>query len=129
MKPHDILDSSAWIEILDDGPNTEHFRPILLKLPHLIIPSIILTEIRKFILRKRGQAKADAVTRSLNSGFVIELSADLARSAADLGHRHQLPLADSIIYATTLATKATLWTQDADFKDLPQVNYFPKKKS
>jgi len=125
--PH-ILDSSAWIEVLDEGPNTPHFKPIFLQLPNLIIPAIIITEIRKFILRERGEKKADAVTRSLNSGIIIDLTTDIAQSAANLGHKHQLPLADSIIYATALSTNATLWTQDSDFEDLPHVKYFPKIK-
>jgi predicted nucleic acid-binding protein len=128
MKPINILDSSAWIEVLDDGPNTRHFKPVLLTLPDLIVPTIIITEVRKFILRERGQAKADTVTRSLSSGVIIELSADIAKSAADLGHKHKLPLADSIIYATALTNSATLWTQDADFEGLPHVKYFPKQK-
>ena len=34
-----------------------------------------------------------------------------------------------MIYAITLANKATLWTQDDDFEGLPHVRYFPKVKS
>ena len=48
---------------------------------------------------------------------------------ADLFIKHKLPLADSLIYAITLAHKATLWTQDADFKDFPHVRYFLKIQS
>ncbi len=128
MKPQHILDSSAWIEILDHGPNTKHFKPILLQLPNLIIPTIIITEIRKFILRERGQEKADTVTRSLSSGIIVEITPEIAKAAADLGHQHKLPLADSIIYATNISTNSTLWTQDADFENLPNVKYFPKVK-
>ncbi len=36
-----------------------------------------------------------------------------------------LMFADSLVYAATLAQKATLWTQDKDFEDLPYVRYFP----
>jgi predicted nuclease of predicted toxin-antitoxin system len=36
-------------------------------------------------------------------------------------------MADSIILATARAHEAVLWTQDQDFKDLKDVNYFPKK--
>jgi predicted nucleic acid-binding protein len=59
---------------------------------------------------------------------VIEIDSEIAVAAADLAIKHKLPLADSLIYAITLAKKATLWTQDDDFKDLPRVRYFPKKK-
>ena len=37
-------------------------------------------------------------------------------------------MADSLIYATSLAHNAVLWTQDDDFKNLPHVKYYPKKK-
>jgi len=39
---------------------------------------------------------------------------------------YQLPLADSIIYATARLHNAVLWTQDADFKGLAGVKYFAK---
>lgn len=125
----DILDSSAWIECLEDGPNTIHFDPILLKLPDLIVPTIIITEVRKVILRKRDHAKADEVTQSMRSGVTVPIDEEIAVSAADLHILHKLPLADSLIYAITLARNATLWTQDDDFEGLPNVRYFPKIKS
>jgi predicted nucleic acid-binding protein len=127
MNP-DILDSSAWLECLEDGPNTIHFGPILLKLPDLIVPSIVLTEVRKVTLKQRTAAKADEVTQSMRSGIVISIDEAIAVAAADLFIKHKLPLADSLIYAVTLAHNATLWTQDDDFEGLPNVRYFPKIK-
>ena len=124
-----ILDSSAWIECLDDGPNTPKFRPLLLKLPELLIPAIVITEVRKVVLKQRTRQAADEVTHAMRSGIVIPIDAEIASRAADLFIEHQLPLADSLIYATALIHKATLWTQDDDFKSLPQVRYFPKTKS
>ena len=127
MNP-DILDSSAWLECLEDGPNTIHFGPILLKLPDLIVPSIVLTEVRKVTLKQRTVAKADEVTQSMLSGIVIPIDEAIAIAAADLFIKHKLPLADSLIYAVTLAHNATLWTQDDDFEGLPNVRYFQKIK-
>ena len=124
----DILDSSAWLECLEDGPNTIHFGPILLKLPDLIVPSVVITEVRKVTLKERTKIKADEVTQSMRSGIVIPIDEEIAIAAADLFIKHKLPLADSLIYAVTLAHNATLWTQDVDFKGLPNVRYFPKIK-
>jgi predicted nucleic acid-binding protein len=61
-------------------------------------------------------------------GLVIPLDADLAIAAARLARRHSLPTADSIIYATALAQRATVWTQDDDLADLANVRYFAKVK-
>jgi predicted nucleic acid-binding protein len=124
----DILDSSAWLECLDDGPNTKHFAPIIAKHPEILVPAIVITEIRKVALRHRSSDQAESITRSLLAAEVVEIDSEIAVAAADLAIKHKLPLADSLIYAITLAKKATLWTQDDDFKDLPRVRYFPKKK-
>ena len=35
-------------------------------------------------------------------------------------------MADSIILATAVAHRATLWTQDADFENVKGVRYLPK---
>ena len=39
-----------------------------------------------------------------------------------------LPMADSIILATSLAYEAVLWTQDSDFADIDGVKYIEKAK-
>ena len=113
----------------NDGPNTPHFAPILHQLPDLLIPAIVLTEVRKVALSQRTRARADEVTQAMRSGIIIPIDEETAISAADLFIKHKLPLADSLIYALTLAHKATLWTQDVDFEGLPHVRYFPKIKS
>ena len=56
---------------------------------------------------------------------MIALDERLAVDAAVFGIEYQLPLADSIIYATARRHEATLWTQEADFRDLTNVKYFP----
>jgi predicted nucleic acid-binding protein len=55
--------------------------------------------------------------------MVVDLTAPLALSAAALSVKHKLPMADSVMYATARAFGATLWTQDADFAELPQVRF------
>ena len=58
----------------------------------------------------------------MHQGRVIDIDPGLALAAA----RHNLPLADSLIYATALTHDAELWTQDAHFEGLPGVRYFAK---
>ncbi len=128
MSKH-LLDSSAWIECLDDGPNTQHFGPILMKSPGLVMPAIVITEVRKVVLKQRTLQEADAVTQAMSCCEIVSIDETIAAAAADLFITHKLPLADSLIYAVALAHNATVWTQDDDFKGLPQVRYFPKLKS
>jgi predicted nucleic acid-binding protein len=49
--------------------------------------------------------------------------------AVEISHKHGLPLADGIIYATARAASAELLTQDADLEGLSGVRYIshPKK--
>lgn len=62
----------------------------------------------------------------MQQGHVVELDATLALRAAKLGLEHKLPLADSILLATADVFGATLWTQDADFEQIPGVQYRPR---
>ena len=62
----------------------------------------------------------------MRQGKVVELSEALAVAAARLSVKHGLPMADSIMLATAQAWEATLYTQDADFKNVPGVRYIVK---
>ena len=85
-----------------------------------------LLEVYKIVLRQRGESEALQAVALMQQGTVIELDAALALSAAKLGVDHKLPLADSIVYATTLQVGGTLWTQDEDFDGLAGVEYHPR---
>jgi predicted nucleic acid-binding protein len=37
-------------------------------------------------------------------------------------------MADSIILATARMTGGEIWTQDVDFRDFPDVRYFPRSQ-
>ncbi|HET7275185.1 MAG TPA: type II toxin-antitoxin system VapC family toxin, partial [Longimicrobiaceae bacterium] len=69
------------------------------------------------------------ITAVMQQSVTIELDAALAMRAAKVSVSYRLPLADSIIYATSLAFGATLWTQDTDFETLAGVRYLPKRRS
>jgi predicted nucleic acid-binding protein len=47
-------------------------------------------------------------------------------NAAKLSLRHNLPMADSIIFATAIAYKCVIWTQDSELEKLPGVNFYPR---
>ena len=122
-----VVDSSAWIEYVVDGPNASHFEPALLDVDHLIVPSIAIFEVYRYILRQRGRESALEVTASMRQGQVVDLSASLAVEAAEVATLHRLPMADAIIYAISRIHGATLWTQDQDFEGLELVRFVPKR--
>lgn len=121
-----VVDSSAWLAYFADEPSAKHFAGAIEAVRLLVVPSICLLEVFKVVLRERGEGEALQVVAHMQQGAVVELDAELALSAAKLGLEHRLPLADSIVYATARRVSGVVWTQDEDFKDLPNVEYVPK---
>ena len=122
-----VVDSSGWVEFFVGGPNADFFETPLNALEKLLVPSVIVLEVYRYVLRKAGREKALSVAATMSQGRTINLDAGLAIEAAEVGASHGLPLADSIIYASTLTHEATLWTQDSDFDGLDHVEYRPRQ--
>jgi predicted nucleic acid-binding protein len=123
-----VVDSSAWLEYFVDGPNAGFFAPAIEDQKKLVVPSVCLYEVFKAILRQAGKKEALEKSAAMRQGKVVDLTAPLALQAASLSLKHELAMADSIVLATALAHKAALWTQDADFEQLPSVKFRPKKQ-
>jgi predicted nucleic acid-binding protein len=120
-----IVDSSGWLEYFTDSKGAAFFAPAIEDTANLLVPVITIYEVFKKVLRERGESDALQIAAMMQSGQVIALDSTLALDAA----RFSLPLADSLIYATALRHRAILWTQDEDFKGLPNVKFPPKKTS
>ena len=117
------VDSSGWLEYFADTRRAKLFAAAIEDTDRLVVPDVTVYEVFKKFLRERGESDALQAASAMRSGQVIDLDASLALEAG----RFDLPLADSLIYATTQRHGATLWTQDEDFEGLPGVRYFPKK--
>ncbi len=118
-----VLDSSAWLEYFADGPNAAEFAAVVENPVGLVVPSITVFEVFKRIRVQRDAKAALRAVAQMKRGRPVDLDADLAISAAELSATTRLPLADSIILATARSVGATLWTQDADFEGLDDVEY------
>jgi len=121
-----LVDSSGWIEYFVDGPKAKFFAAAIDDTDHLLVPTICLFEVFKKVLRDQGESEALHVTMQMEEGQVIDLDCSLALRAARLSFSTKLPMADSIILATSQAFGATIWTQDADFAKIKGVKYTPK---
>ena len=123
-----IVDSSGWLEFFSDGPNAKHFEEPLSDRGSLLVPSIIIYEVFKVVLRERGENDALQASALLRQGDIVELSEDISLRAARLSILHKLPMADSIILATASARDAVIWSQDEHFNGLDKVRFFSKIK-
>jgi len=122
-----VVDSSGWLEYFADGPNATEFAKPIQATNMLVVPSISLFEVFKRVMTQRGEDAALEAIALMRQGRVVPLDDVLALDGARLSVEHRLPMADSIILATALAHKATLWTQDADFEHVPGVRYIARR--
>lgn len=122
------IDTSAWIEISHAGPNTAGFSKLLSKPDSILTSTISIYEIARYTTRVAGKEASADFIRFIRQYTVSPVTAEIAELAATIAPNYKLAMADSLIYATALTHKATLWTQDDDFKGLPHVKYFPKIK-
>lgn len=120
-----VVDSSGWIEYFVDGPNAYRFAEAIESTEDLIIPTIILTEVYRWMLRNSSESNTLTVLAMMKQGKVVDLDAFHAVASAEISHKHRLPLADGIIYTTAVQCNAELITQDADLKGLDGVIYIP----
>jgi len=122
-----IVDSSGWLEYFSEGPNAEFFSAPLEDPTLLIVPVITIYEVFKVVLREAGENAALQSIAAMQKGRIKDLTLSIAMNAAKISIQHSLPMADSIILTTANTYKCTLWTQDADFQNLPGVNFIPEK--
>jgi toxin FitB len=122
-----VVDSSGWIEYLFERPNEGFFGAVIHDTSKLLVPTVCLIEVVRYITRAANRDAAQEAAAQMQRASVISLDEYLAHLAARLSLRHNLPLADAIVYATSQAHKATLYTQDEDFGKLPGVRYVRKK--
>jgi len=122
-----IVDSSGWLAYFADETNAKHFLIPLKDTASLIVPAVTIYEVFKVVLRESSENEALQAAAAMQKGAVVDLTATLAIAASKLSLQHRLPIAHSIILATSQAFNAIIWTQDSDFKNIDGVKYFPKR--
>ncbi len=80
-----VVDSSGWIEFFVGGPNAGFFEKPLSAEDELLVPSVIVLEVYRYVLRSEGREKALSVAATMRHGRVIDLDTGLAIEAAELG--------------------------------------------
>lgn len=122
-----LVDSSGWLEYFADGTNADFFAPAIENIIDLVVPTLSLYEVFKRILQQSSESEALKAIAFMQQAHVVVLDATMALSAAKISVEMKLPMADSIILATSRAYDARLWTQDADFFGIEGVEFVEKK--
>jgi len=122
-----IVDSSGWLAYFADEPNAKYFLTPLNDFAALVVPTVMIYEVFKVILRESCENDTLQAFAAMQKGMFVDINASLAIAASKLSLEHNLPMTDSIILATARQFNAVLWTQGSDFKNISNVKYFPKK--
>ena len=118
-----VVDSSGWVEFMGDGPRAGSFAAYLESPEELLLPSIIVYEVYKKLVREQGQHLAELfLSQAFDFGErLIDLTLELSILASRTSLETRLPMADAIIYATAQHHRAQLITSDSHFANLPGV--------
>ncbi len=118
-----LVDTSGWLEYFFDEANAGYFSSPIEETHALLVPVICLYEVFKKVNSVADEARALQAVAQMKQGLIVDITEDIALSAALISLKHKLPMADSLIYATARGHGAILWTQDDHFRNLPGVNY------
>ena len=124
-----VVDSSAWLEYLGDGPCAPEFASVIENAADLVVPALTVYEVFKRTFQLTGEADALEAAALMLQGRVVDISAGLAIDAALVSLDESLPMADSIILATARCESAVLWTQDAHFTGMDGVEYRERQQA
>ena len=121
-----LVDSSGWIEYLQDTPRADLFASAIEDRNHLLVPTIALFEVHRVLSRS---LPTDLVNRCLDVmrlGRVLDLTDGRAVAASRIAAQHKLAMADAAMYSMALEFGASFWTQDVDYQGLHGVRYQAK---
>jgi toxin FitB len=122
-----VVDSSGWIEYFFDSPRAELFATAIEERSKLLVPVVSIYEIHKVLSSKLPKGPVLACLDVMRQGRVLDLTDARAVEASGVARKHKLAMADAMMYSMAREFKATFWTQDVDYKGLPDVKYFAKK--
>ena len=120
-----MLDSSGWLEFFGAGAYAEEFAARLRQPANVLTPTLAIYEVYKWIKRERSEEEAIAAVATMKKTQVIELTEEIALTAADLSLAHRLAMADAVMLATARMHDAELITTDSDFEGIDGVTYLP----
>ena len=119
-----VIDSSGWLEYITGDVKADLFAPYFENDLRLLVPVLVLFEVRKVLLRPGSLLPRKHVELFESVALqreVISIDEHIALSAATLSLNFKLAMADALVYATAQRSGARLVTSDMHFDNLPGV--------
>src|SRR6266446_9250891 len=118
-----IIDSSGWLEYITSDTKAQLFAPYFEGRRPVLVPTIVLYEVRKTLLLRQSKVLADLFVSEALQRTIVSVGEDIALSAAAGSVQHKLAMADALLYATAEREGAEFVTSDPHFKNLPRVTF------
>jgi predicted nucleic acid-binding protein len=122
MPGNSVYDTRFFIEyfLSDDKDTQRALKDEIRGTSERIVSAVTFHELYKINIEKLGRETANLRCSAIRDDFrVVNLGYDLAIEAAELSHKHRVPLADSVIAATALKTGSAVVSNDPHFKHIP----------
>lgn len=114
-----LVDSSGWLEYITADAKADLFAQYFESDAPLLVPTIVLYEVRKILLTRQSKTLADIFVSEALRRTVIPFDESIALKAAVISIQHQLAMADAIVYTTAETHGVPLLTSDTHFSGLP----------
>ena len=119
-----VFDTRFFIEHYYSNNKTtlQKTKQILRTTKQRYISTIVIHEIYRLTLQKEGRQTAQLRTNLLEKDFkTIPVNTEIAKTSAELRHKHKTSMADSIIAATAQTLKAPCITDDPHIKNIKEI--------
>jgi len=126
-----LMDSAPIVYFLEANPKfAKLFKPLFERHAagdlHFAVPTVAIAEVLTGPLQSDNEALAERFRAILESWQVVDLTANIAVSAARLRASLRLKLADAVQAASAIAINAdALITYDRDFSRVPSLRALP----
>jgi predicted nucleic acid-binding protein len=86
------------------------------------VSAVVIHELYRHAITKEGREEAKHKVTDVKQGFeVIPVDAQIAEVSAELRHKYNLSMGDSMIAATAFILKAVCITDDPHFKQIKEI--------
>jgi predicted nucleic acid-binding protein len=96
-----ILDSSGWLEYLTADTKADLFAPYFEGHRPILVPAIVLDEVRKVLLRRQTKDVTDTFMSQVLRRTIIAIDEEITLSAAAISIQYRFAMGDALLYATS----------------------------
>jgi len=122
--PKTVYDTRFFIEhyYSKDGEVLRKTKEEIRKTRERYISAIVIHEVYQLTLEREGRETAVLRTNLLEKDFrIVNVDSKIAKSSAEIRHKYETSMADSVIAATSLFLNATCVSDDPHLKVIREI--------